>query len=72
MSQPTAAMLVIGDEILSGRTRDANAHHLACVMTEVGVRLTEIRMVSDDQPEIINAIMEWPGTRPGLWSVTAR
>ena len=29
MPNPTAAMLVIGDEILSGRTRDANMHHLA-------------------------------------------
>ena len=56
MSQPTAAMLVIGDEILSGRTRDANAHHLACTMTEIGVRLTEIRMIGDVQGEIVEAV----------------
>jgi len=56
MGQPTAAMLVIGDEILSGRTRDTNAHHLAGVMTGLGVRLIEIRMVPDGQDEIVDAI----------------
>ena len=34
MSNPTAAMIVIGDEILSGRTRDSNMHHLAGQLTE--------------------------------------
>ncbi|MGB0439807.1 MAG: molybdopterin-binding protein, partial [Paracoccaceae bacterium] len=47
MSNPTAAMLVIGDEILSGRTRDANMHHLAGRLTEVGIDLREVRVVSD-------------------------
>lgn len=56
MTQPTAAMLVIGDEILSGRTRDANAHHLACTLTEMGVRLTEIRMIADDRAVIVAAV----------------
>lgn len=56
MSQPTAAMLVIGDEILSGRTRDANAHHLARTMTEIGVRLTEIRMIGDGHDQIVAAV----------------
>ena len=56
MSQPTAAMLVIGDEILSGRTRDANAHHLARTLTQIGVRLTEIRMVGDEHEEIVAAV----------------
>ena len=36
MTNPTAAMLVIGDEILSGRTRDSNMHHLARELTRVG------------------------------------
>jgi molybdenum cofactor synthesis domain-containing protein len=49
-------MLVIGDEILSGRTRDANAHHLACELTRVGVELREIRMVRDDQAAIVAAV----------------
>jgi molybdopterin-biosynthesis enzyme MoeA-like protein len=35
MPNPTAAMLVIGDEILSGRTRDANMHYLAGELTRV-------------------------------------
>ena len=48
MSNPTAAMLVIGDEILSGRTRDANMHHLAGELTKAGITLSEVRVVSDD------------------------
>ncbi len=55
---PTAAMLVIGDEILSGRTRDANAHHLAGVLTEIGVRLVEIRVVPDEAAAITGAVGE--------------
>ncbi|HSF95759.1 MAG TPA: molybdopterin-binding protein [Thermohalobaculum sp.] len=56
MVQPTAAMLVIGDEILSGRTREANAHNLAGVMTEMGIRLAEIRVVPDDADTIVAAV----------------
>ena len=44
MPNPTAAMLVIGDEILSGRTRDANMHHLACELTKHGIDLREVRL----------------------------
>ena len=58
MDQPTAAMLVIGDEILSGRTRDANAHHLATRMTGLGIRLVEIRVVPDVAETITAAIRE--------------
>lgn len=54
MSNPTAAMLVIGDEILSGRTRDANMYHLAGELTKHGIDLTEVRVVSDD-PDAITA-----------------
>ncbi len=56
MQNPTAAMLVIGDEILSGRTRDANMFHLAGVLTEAGINLREVRVVSDDQPAIVAAV----------------
>ncbi|MDF1856256.1 molybdopterin-binding protein [Pseudooceanicola sp.] len=56
MPNPTAAMLVIGDEILSGRTRDANMHHLAQELTKHGVDLQEVRIVSDDKTAIINAV----------------
>lgn len=52
MANPTAAMLVIGDEILSGRTRDANMYFLAGELTKHGIGLTEVRVVSDD-PEAI-------------------
>ena len=56
MANPTAAMLVIGDEILSGRTRDTNTHHLAGELTRHGIRLMEVRVVADDQPAIIEAL----------------
>ena len=58
MPNPTAAMLVIGDEILSGRTRDANMYHLAGQLTEAGITLEEVRVVSDDQSRIVAAVQE--------------
>ncbi|MCA1335772.1 competence/damage-inducible protein A [Pseudooceanicola marinus] len=58
MGNPTAAMIVIGDEILSGRTRDANMHHLACELTKVGIDLMEVRVVSDDQAAIVGAVRD--------------
>ena len=56
MTNPTAAMLVIGDEILSGRTRDANMYHLAGELTKIGIDLKEVRVVSDDKAAIITAV----------------
>ena len=56
MTNPTAAMLVIGDEILSGRTRDSNMHFLAGELTRHGIRLTEVRVVADDKAAIIAAV----------------
>ncbi|EDM70327.1 molybdenum cofactor biosynthesis domain protein [Roseobacter sp. AzwK-3b] len=56
MPNPTAAMLVIGDEILSGRTRDANMHHLAKELTHVGIDLCEVRVVSDKADAITDAV----------------
>ena len=55
---PTAAMLVIGDEILSGRTRDANMFHLAGRLTKMGIILKEVRVVSDEASEIVHAVNE--------------
>lgn len=52
----TAAILVIGDEILSGRTKDTNSGHIAETMNAIGVDLTEIRVVSDDEPVIVEAL----------------
>jgi molybdenum cofactor synthesis domain-containing protein len=56
MSNPTAAMLVIGDEILSGRTRDANMYHLAGELSGHGIDLLEVRVVSDDHDAIVAAV----------------
>ncbi len=56
MENPTAAMLVIGDEILSGRTRDANMHHLARALTDHGIGLAEVRIVSDEHERIVEAV----------------
>ena len=56
MPNPTAAMLVIGDEILSGRTRDSNMHHLAKELTSHGIALAEARVVPDDREVIVAAI----------------
>ncbi|MFV0244153.1 MAG: competence/damage-inducible protein A [Qingshengfaniella sp.] len=53
---PNAAMLVIGDEILSGRTRDANMHFLAGELTRQGIDLAEVRIVADDHDAIIAAL----------------
>lgn len=56
MTNPTAAMLVIGDEILSGRTRDSNMHFLAGELTRHGIRLAEARVVADDHAAIAAAV----------------
>ncbi|CAN7419084.1 competence/damage-inducible protein A [Aminobacter sp. LjRoot7] len=52
----TAAMVVIGDEILSGRTKDKNIGHLADMMTAAGIDLREVRVVPDDEDEIVAAV----------------
>jgi molybdenum cofactor synthesis domain-containing protein len=52
----TAAMLVIGDEILSGRTKDRNIGHLADIMTAIGIDLKEVRIVPDEEAEIVAAV----------------
>ncbi len=56
MANPTAAMLVIGDEILSGRTRDSNMFHLAGELARRGIDLKEVRVVSDEVPCIVQAV----------------
>lgn len=52
----TAALIVIGDEILSGRTKDKNTGYIADYMTVIGIRLREVRMVPDIEDEIVAAI----------------
>ena len=56
MTNPTAAILVIGDEILSGRTRDSNLHFLAGELTRIGITLSEARIVADVHSEIVDAV----------------
>ena len=52
----TAAVLVIGNEILSGRTQDANLAFLATSLNEIGVRLMEARIVPDIEADIVAAL----------------
>ena len=54
----TAAMVVIGDEILSGRTKDKNIGHLADILTAVGIDLKEVRIVADEEAAIVAAVNE--------------
>jgi molybdenum cofactor synthesis domain-containing protein len=52
----TAALLVIGDEILSGRTKDKNIGYIAEYLTAVGIDLMEVRVVGDEEPAIVDAL----------------
>ncbi|WEX79042.1 competence/damage-inducible protein A [Sinorhizobium numidicum] len=52
----TAAMLAIGDELLSGRTKDKNIGHLAEMLTMIGIDLREVRIVADDEEAIVDAV----------------
>jgi molybdenum cofactor synthesis domain-containing protein len=59
MTEPkivTAAMLAIGDELLSGRTKDKNIGHLAETLTIAGIDLKEVRIVADDEAAIVEAV----------------
>ena len=55
-AQPTAAVLLIGDEILSGRTKDKNLGFIADYMTALGIDLREARLVPDVEDEIVAAL----------------
>ena len=67
---PTAAILLIGDEILSGRTRDLNAHHLAGVLNAIGIDLREIRVVADDHDPVREVSTAEPPPSSGRTAVT--
>ncbi|MFN7039395.1 MAG: competence/damage-inducible protein A [Alphaproteobacteria bacterium] len=54
----TAKILVIGNEILSGRTQDLNVAYLATELTKLGISLTEVRMIPDIEKEIIDNVNE--------------
>ena len=52
----TAGLLVIGDEILSGRTKDKNIGYIAEYLTAIGIDLKEVRVVPDEETEIVDAL----------------
>jgi molybdenum cofactor synthesis domain-containing protein len=52
----TAAILVIGDEILSGRTKDKNIGYIAEYLTTIGIDLKQVRVVPDDEADIVDAL----------------
>ncbi len=68
MGNPRAAMLVIGDEILSGRTRDSNLHYLAGELTRVGIDLREARVVADDHAAIVAAVRALSGAHDHVFT----
>lgn len=53
---PTAAILLIGDELLSGRTRDINLQQIANYLAPMGIPVKECRTVSDEQADIVEAL----------------
>ncbi|MCR9255338.1 MAG: molybdopterin-binding protein [Alphaproteobacteria bacterium] len=56
--QPTAAILIIGNEILSGRTQDANLAFLGKELSEMGIRLVEARVIPDIEETIVGTVNE--------------
>ncbi|WP_376875506.1 competence/damage-inducible protein A [Albirhodobacter sp. R86504] len=68
MTNPTAAILIIGDEILSGRTREGNAYWLAGELLAAGITLAEIRVIPDDHATIKAAVVELSGRNDTLFT----
>ncbi|CAO3665013.1 hypothetical protein G6F70_005199 [Rhizopus microsporus] len=58
----TAACCVIGDEILSGKTQDANSHYLAKTLFDLGIELKCIQVIGDNKQDIINSVRELSST----------
>jgi molybdenum cofactor synthesis domain-containing protein len=54
----TACLLIIGDEVLSGRTKDANLQFLGQELNEIGIRMSEARIISDNEDVIVNTVNE--------------
>ena len=54
-----AGIIVIGDEILSGRTKDTNSHFIAKKLIESGIQLEEIRVIQDKKELIIKSVLEF-------------
>ena len=56
-TNPTAAILIIGDEILSGRTTDSNINTIARFLGALGIDLREVRVVHDEADQIIETVI---------------
>lgn len=59
MSNLTAGVIIIGDEILSGRTQDTNSNFIAKQLIEAGIELKQVRVIQDDQKTIIDNVIEF-------------
>lgn len=68
MQNPTAAILIIGDEILTGRTREGNAWFLAGELAKAGITLQQIRVIGDDHAAIVAAVQELAGAHDHLFT----
>ena len=51
-----ASLIIIGNEILSGRTQDKNLSYLATWLNEIGIQLSEVRVIRDEEDEIIDTV----------------
>ena len=59
MTKFTAGILVIGDEILSGRTKDTNSYYIANKLIDAGISLNEIKIIHDDKNTIIQSVLDF-------------
>ena len=55
----SAGIIIIGDEILSGRTKDANINWIAYELNGMGIKLKEARVIEDDKKIIIDTVLEF-------------
>lgn len=67
-TSPTAAVLIIGDEILSGRTKDTNLNTLARFLGALGIDLKEARVVGDTRSQIVEAVRALSGSHDYLFT----
>ena len=56
MTMLTAGILIIGDEVLSGRTQDTNSNFIAKNLTSSGIKLEEIKVIQDVKDHIVNSV----------------
>lgn len=59
MSKVTASVIIIGNEILSGRTQDLNTQFIASKLPDIGIHLEEVRVIPDDRQRIIDCVREF-------------